>query len=125
MDNKESWKFGFSEAEIVSECSTVLKGVEEELNSKMEKTRLKSFGRKKSEKFDQTHFISNLSTDDFEFTQFGNFENHLSGESLNASMMEMSLNVQTGRRKYFDVQQRIENPRFFLIPQVNNNGMFY
>ncbi|CAH8582754.1 unnamed protein product [Schistosoma turkestanicum] len=113
-------KFGLSESEIVSQCCNVLHNVEDELNSILKQTTLSanvSHQKKTVDKRSETLPIEDQLID-YDLLRVPG----INGEKLNASLVQMYHDVQTTRCNFFDVQKRLDQPRLFLIPEVDDEG---
>ncbi|CAH8582772.1 unnamed protein product [Schistosoma turkestanicum] len=113
-------KFGLSESEIVSQCCNVLHNVEDELNSILKQTNLSanvSHQKKTVDKRSETLPIEDQLID-YDLLRVPG----INGEKLNASLVQMYHDVQTTRCNFFDVQKRLDQPRLFLIPEVDDEG---
>ncbi|CAH8673451.1 unnamed protein product [Schistosoma rodhaini] len=113
-------KFGLSESEIVSQCCNVLHNVEDELNSILKHTNLSTGVDHHKEIVEKRS-----GTLPVEGQLFDNDLLHIpgiNGEKLNASLVQMYHDVQTTRCNFFDVQKRLNQPRLFLIPEVDDEG---
>lgn len=113
-------KFGLSESEIVSQCCNVLYNVEDELNSILKHTNLSTgvdHHKKIVEKRSGILPVEGQLLDNDLLHIPG-----INGEKLNASLVQMYHDVQTTRCNFFDVQKRLDQPRLFLIPEVDDEG---
>ncbi|CAH8638671.1 unnamed protein product [Schistosoma intercalatum] len=113
-------KFGLSESEIVSQCCNVLHNVEDELNSVLKHTNLSAgvdHHKKIVEKRSGILPVEGQLPDNDLLHISG-----IDGEKLSASLVQMYHDVQTTRCKFFDVQKRLDQPRLFLIPEVDDEG---
>ncbi|KAK4474743.1 hypothetical protein MN116_001868 [Schistosoma mekongi] len=117
-------KFGLSESEIVSQCCNVLHNVEEELNSTLKYDNLstnddqhrnqhrKTMERQSGRLLEENQLIDN------DLLHIPG----INGEKLNASLVQMYHDVQTTRFDFFDIQKRLDQPRLFLLPDVDDEG---
>nr|CAH8872416.1 unnamed protein product [Trichobilharzia regenti] len=119
-NNNCTKKFDSSSSNIVSQCCSVLRTIEDELNFTVN---------------EDNSSPDNLSTKDadIKLSELLSFEDNLkkhnlvntpeiNGETLNDSLVKMHRDVHTTRRDFFDVQRRLDKPRLFLIPEVNSKG---
>ncbi|KAH8868725.1 Protein SMG9 [Schistosoma japonicum] len=125
-DNNNNYirKFGLSESEIISQCCNVLHNVEEELNSTLKHANLstnddhhRNQHRKTIEKQSERLLAENQFIDNDLLHIPG-----INGEKLNASLVQMYHDVQTTRFDFFDIQKRLDQPRLFLLPDVDDEG---
>ncbi|CAH8648513.1 unnamed protein product [Schistosoma guineensis] len=112
--------FGLSESEIVSQCCNVLHNVEDELNYVLKHTNLSAGVDHHKKIVEERSGIlpveGQLPDNDLLHIPGNN------GEKLNASLVQMYHDVQTTRCNFFNVQKRLDQPRLFLIPEVDDKG---
>ncbi|THD22537.1 hypothetical protein D915_006750 [Fasciola hepatica] len=110
-----------SEAELVAELDTVIHEVEHDVTELL-KHPLSSLSTKHGQSdhspIDSPH-SSDASDSDPGASQV---TDHLDGERLNARLARLTQQIQSVRRQFFDVQQRLNHPRLFLIPEVDSDG---
>nr|CAH8857866.1 unnamed protein product [Trichobilharzia regenti] len=120
-------KLDSSSSNIVSQCCNVLRSIENELNcTGNEEDRLSSPDNHhlSTKDADIKKEVSELlSFEDYDLTKHNLLDiPGINAETLNVSLMEMHRDVNTTRRDFFNVQRRLDKPRLFLIPEVNNKG---
>ncbi|KAF7255134.1 hypothetical protein EG68_07679 [Paragonimus skrjabini miyazakii] len=99
---------GPTEAEIAAECCQVLQAVQTELDQLLGDDLLSH----SSEPDPSESAVDGYELDD----------RNWDGEKLNARMTNLTHQVRSVRRDFFNVQRRLSKPRFFLIPEVDDEG---
>ncbi|CAL8098204.1 unnamed protein product [Calicophoron daubneyi] len=113
--NSATHQSGPSEAEIVTECCSVLEAVESELCDM-----LRSLPHPNARTSKSPQILDSESASDEDDS---NVENGvLDGEKLNAKLTKMTHYVQSIRRRFFDLQERLNRPRLFLVPEVDDEA---
>ncbi|KAA3679957.1 uncharacterized protein DEA37_0013641 [Paragonimus westermani] len=99
---------GPTEVEIAAECCQVLHAVQTELDRLLGDELLSQSGEPDSPE---------SAVDEYELD-----DRNWDGEKLNARMTNLTHQVRSVRRDFFNVQRRLSKPRFFLIPEVDDEG---
>lgn len=110
-----------SEAELVAELHAVLREVEYDVRELLRRPLSSSSGqnRQANHSFSDSSLSSEFSDSDPEALLVAD---HLDGERLNARLARLTHQIQSVRRQFFDVQQRLNHPRLFCVPEVNSDG---
>ncbi|KAF8566652.1 hypothetical protein P879_07549 [Paragonimus westermani] len=106
--SKTAQQAGPTEAEIAAECCQVLHAVQTELDHLLGDALLSQAGEPDSPE---------SAVDEYELD-----DRNWDGEKLNARMTNLTHQVRSVRRDFFNVQRRLSKPRFFLIPEVDDEG---
>ncbi|TGZ69171.1 hypothetical protein CRM22_003895 [Opisthorchis felineus] len=102
------------EADVAAECYPILQAVEAELSGLLARV-----PRLATESPSSPHLPTGVSE---LYGASADHPNLWDGERQNAEMANMTHQVQSVRRRFFNIQRRLDHPRMFLIPVVDEEG---